>query len=448
MWIDSSTPQESSWTVLSFFALLFLTFFAGLRGGAAVIHHTSERTFKPIHGPQVFHFDAAPVSSFNRFLEFRIAFTGKPYVTQPITFSYDIVGSPQLPGVAKVSGKFEKYSVSTGSSGRTGVLSLFSDQTINYSGIDLAVRVIDPPEGITGVTSFVSVGGRDRTKFQSYFRFAFSFFEGVILYFVVPHLGFQNWKLWSLAQKMTIPLLFAAIAANNPAYLVHAYFRQRYFTYLDLVMVPVFHGILYFTVLVLLDALARRNDAIALLRATPKVVIAGARLVVDFLVRLRALAIADSLQPPLTGSGIGFLLGTSGFVTDIAFVAGALLWGLQGSFYVPEGDKPKANAYLAVLLTFTANVALWAVFDKLFGLGSHSELEWLATFVVENAVVLALGAMHWPIETPVAETFDDKQDEEPQPELPAEVLEIEENEDTAKTEEEEEEAEEDRPTGK
>jgi hypothetical protein len=141
----------------------------------------------------------------------------------------------------------------------TGALSLFADRYIEYSGVDIALTF--PGTGsYKGVTSYITVGGRDHTKYEIYFRLAFSVFEGIVLYYVVPNLGWLNWFQWSLAQKLTLPLLVSAILSNNPLYIVHAYFPLPFFAHFDLIMTPLFHSLLYFTILLLLNSLLHSSD--------------------------------------------------------------------------------------------------------------------------------------------------------------------------------------------
>jgi hypothetical protein len=95
-----------------------------------------------------------------------------------------------------------------------------------------------------------------------------------------------------LTQQLTFPLLAVAIVANNPLYLIHAYFPQAFFCRVDLVATPVFHGLLYFTVLVLLDSVVRGDGRLTLLRSTPSLALAVAKGAVEFLIRWRLFAVA------------------------------------------------------------------------------------------------------------------------------------------------------------
>jgi hypothetical protein len=405
MWIDSVSHQETTRAVLVYIGLVIATLITGLRGGSSIIHHSSDRSFAPGTAPQVFHFDAAPVSSFNRFLNFELSFTGTPSTTVPLTFSYKVVPSPPDTIVPPVARSFTNHPVETGSSGRTGKLSLFADRMINYTGVDLVVTAT-PASGITGLTAYTTLGGRDNTKFQAYFRFAFSFFEGLILNFVIPHLGFVDWIRWSLAQKLTIPLLFAVILSNNPLYLIHAYFPYTFFTNLDLIMTPIFHGLLYFAVLTLLDSLTGRSDTLTLARSTPAIIAGGAKLVSEFLVQRKVYAVVATRQPSLTGGRVAWLLGAVATGADAAFAVAAAFCVLRALTLAPSSEAGKIQAYLVPLGALAANVAFWVLFGGVFGLAKGTELEPLMKFVLENMAVLALGILHWPLETIVELAYD------------------------------------------
>jgi hypothetical protein len=288
-------------------------------------------------------------------------------------------------------------------------LSLFTDRYIEYSGVDLVLTF--PKTGTyKGVTSYIRVGGRDHTKYQIYFRLAFSVFEGLVLYYVVPHLGWLNWLRWSLGQKLTLPLLVASILSNNPFYIVHAYFPRPFFARFELTMTPLFHGLLYFTILILLSSLLHSSDLLTIAQSTPKLVVAVAKFAVSFAVRLRVLLDAGSNRPPLAGDGIGWVLGAAEWIVDAVFVAGAALYALPALTYGPASEQLKMRAYNATMGAYVAGVAFWLIVGRLLGFGQNSEAAWTTEFVLANATVLALGIMHWPVEAEITQTPADKDD--------------------------------------
>jgi hypothetical protein len=73
MWIDTSSPSDASFATLIFFGLTFLCLFAGFSGNRSIINHVSTQAFTPSTGSQIIHFDAAPISSLNRFLTLKVA---------------------------------------------------------------------------------------------------------------------------------------------------------------------------------------------------------------------------------------------------------------------------------------------------------------------------------------------------------------------------------------
>jgi hypothetical protein len=259
-----------------------------------------------------------------------------------------------------------------------------------------------------GVTSYIEVGGRDHTKYEIYFRLAFSIFEGIVLYYVVPHLGWLNWFRWSLGQKLTLPLLVAAILSNNPFYIVHAYFPRPFFARLELTMAPLFHGLLYFTILVLLGSLLQSSDLLTITQSTPKLAVGAAKVAVDFAVRLKTLLNAASNRPPLTGDGIGWILGAAQWAVDGVFIAGAAFYVLPAVTYAPAGERAKLKAYATTMGVYVAGVAFWLIVGRLLGFGQKSEAAWTTDFVLANATVLALGVMHWPVEAEIVQSYQEK----------------------------------------
>lgn len=69
MWIDSASVCEDIFTICGFAVILVLTILTGTAGPPSINWQKSERKFTDKEVQQ-FHFDAAPISSYNRFIKF------------------------------------------------------------------------------------------------------------------------------------------------------------------------------------------------------------------------------------------------------------------------------------------------------------------------------------------------------------------------------------------
>jgi hypothetical protein len=113
MWIDTSSARGTSSALFIFFGLTFLCLVSGFKGNPSIINHISTQAFTPGNGSEIIHFDAAPISSLNRFLTFKIALNGHPSTTEPITFSYQVIPFPKTQTTPAINGTIDKRPLST-----------------------------------------------------------------------------------------------------------------------------------------------------------------------------------------------------------------------------------------------------------------------------------------------------------------------------------------------
>jgi hypothetical protein len=421
MWVDSALPSDISTVVIAFFVFVGAALICGLRGDPALLFESSHRNFTG-NGPQSFHFDAAPVSAFNRFLTIKLSFSGSSVApAQPVTFSYAVqTNSGRVIG-QKIGGQVKDMFLAVGSSGTTRTLSLFTDRQIDYTAVQLVVSVPGVTPSLSGVSAHFSLGQHDHTTFQIYFRFVFGILDAAILYYVVPHLGWLSYWRWALSQRLTLPLLVLALFSNNPAYLFQAYFPKTMFFYVDLLFTPLFHGFFYFSALVVLDSIIRKSDNLALSRAGPKATIALAKWICEFLQAWRGLSFSFSGRPPIGYDGVGWLLGVSELAADGLFFAAGFYCLLETAMYSNSAGAAKVNAYLQSFSLVILNVGLISVLGKIFGIFNATAVEWTFQFVIYNLVVLLMGWLHWPVEAPLQPEYGEG--EEPEVLNPEQVLE-------------------------
>jgi hypothetical protein len=275
IWIDSASVCETLVAIGLFIALLVLTIYACLATHDPINTRRVQRPFSG-NATETFHFSAAPLSPYSRFVEygFSLLRRSSECPPHPISIPYSIytAGRSQMDlrpkrRVRDLAVKFE------GRSNNSLLIPLFRESII-LSEIESVRLTFEHPhfETYGGFLFFISSGGHDQTTFESYFRFIYAAFQIVSLW-LLRNQSRNPFCAWPLGHKLTIPLLIIGPVANNPFYFVHCYYPHCLFLMVEAISNPLYHSVVYFDVLLILNLVINKSSRLLIV---PQIVLAVA----------------------------------------------------------------------------------------------------------------------------------------------------------------------------
>jgi hypothetical protein len=378
MWLDIATPKSAAIAIVGFFVALTLTLWAGLSGPEPFTVERTEHHFRNMTS-QLYHFEVAHISGYNRFLSFGISFirASAAAPVPPLLFHYRVECSTRSWHSVRVDYVTPAFIPPyVPAQQLTTRLTLFKDTFIRYYLAQLAVGLPIPNVTlIRGLVLYTTLGAPEHTTFQAYFRAVFAAFDLALLC-RIP-------RLWP-TQKLVALLLFFAFIWNNPLWVVHAWRARFLFLALDVVTAPLFRGLVCYIVLNTSGATGYSIAALVVLIAAAE--LASLAYETVFVVIPRPL-LADPVRTAL----------------DVVRWACNAVFALVGAVAVARSPN---WLYVFVNGIVVAVVALLDVVGKAFRLFEWTAVEVVVGFVVLNLYVLMMAYLHWPIDREKARKYE------------------------------------------
>jgi hypothetical protein len=184
------------------------------------------------------HFTASPVSGFNRFVAFRIAFRADSPPSTPLSFSYAVECSGAVVAARAVRAFTPVFAAG---SNLSAALPLFTSRFVSHDTATLTVA-LPAARGYRGVAAPILVGATRHTAFHCYFRLLFSLVELSCAVLLAGAWRLRSFAAWPPEQQLAFALLAVASFANNPLYSLHALHPSRAFAALEAVAAPLLHA--------------------------------------------------------------------------------------------------------------------------------------------------------------------------------------------------------------
>jgi hypothetical protein len=397
-WVDNCTVAEMQHLFLFILAIAFGLLFFGFNGKPAVVTNASYREFNPDAKAQSFYFDASPVSQWGRFFQFELAFNRASASAEsaPITLGYKIATYNWSAISTRTDLKSVQFSPRFSGS-ETLRIPLLKDQAIDYTSIELTLNFESVPiTSYKGVTVYSSLGTRDLTYFQIFFR-------GIIGGFLIwgldklsDEVDFFAYLAFPLIMKFILPLTFLTLFSDNPLWFFHSFRSRGIFVFTELIFTPTFHAVTFFVILLILDSI-NRSDNLMISRALPKLAIATYKLVTGFIVSYNAASSAFNHAELGSINSLGSFYGLLDFIADLLFVGLGVYYLLKLLVHVGPSAPTKTLAYGYIGALFLAYVALIPILGRFLGLYKNTGIPFVFEFTIYNAVAVLLLLFHWPV---------------------------------------------------
>ena len=399
MWIDSSTKLENIITVISFVAIIILTICTGVIGTPSINSQKSIRNFKDTN-MQRLSFDAAPISSYNRFISFDVFFIKKDpskAVTAPVSFQYFVECSSKDKSFNKTVHTYTGNAIGDAGNNLTHPFYLYNDRLIDYQSVEIVV-VMDKTTmpDFTGIVIYTKLGTHDQTTFQCYFRLVYSLFELYSMFTLFTKMRKDSHLFLHLEQKLMIPLIICAILSNNPFYIFHAYNPGHLYYFIYALSSALFEGCLCLGILIVFEYIRQKNVKFDLEFLFSKLVYCGIIAIAHFLHELHY-AIGTYSDPPINGSSsTEFVLR----MLEVALLCGFVFWAFSlfskclSSIDITERSKFIMYSYANIVTLI--GIILFNIIATTFGLFKDTPTIEVSKFVFANVYVLMMIYFHWP----------------------------------------------------
>lgn len=399
MWIDSSTKLENIITVISFVAIIILTICTGVIGTPSINSQKSVRLFKDTD-LQRLSFDAAPISSYNRFISFDIFLIkkdpSKP-IEAPVSFEYYVECSSKDKSINKTHHKYTGKAIGDAGNNLTHPFYLFNDRLIDYQSVEIVVVMnkTKMPD-FTGIVIYTKLGTHDQTTFQCYFRLVYSVFELYSMFQLYTKMRKNSQVFLHPEQKLMIPLIICAVLSNNPFYIFHSYNPGHLYYFLYAINSALFEGCLCLGILIVFEYIRQKNVKFDLEFLQNKLIYCGLISIAHFLYQLHY-AIGTYSDPPITGSSsTEFCLRQ----LEVLLLCGFVFWAFSlfskciSSIDITERSKFFMYSYANILTLI--GIILFNIIGTAFNMFPDTPLVEVSKFVFANVFVLMMIYYHWP----------------------------------------------------
>lgn len=399
MWIDSSTKLENIITVFSFVAIIILTICTGVVGTPSINSQKSVRLFKDTN-IQRLSFDAAPISSYNRFISFDIFFVkkdpSKP-VDAPVTFQYYIECSSKDKSINKTVQTISGNAKGEAGNNLTQPFYLFNDRLIDYQSVEIVV-IMDKTKmpDFTGIVIYTKLGTHDQTTFQCYFRLVYSLFELFSMFTLFKKMRKDSHIFLHQEQKLIVPLIICAVLSNNPFYIFHAYNSGHLYFFFSALSSALFEGCLCLGILIVFEYIRQKNVKFDLEFLQNKLIYCGIIAISHFLYQLHY-AIGTYSNPPISGhSSVEFCLR----MIEVLLLCGFVFWAFSlfskciSSIDITERNKFIMYSYANIVLL--VGIIIFNICATSLYLFKDNLLIEISEFVFSNVYVLIMIYYHWP----------------------------------------------------
>lgn len=418
MWIDSSSGWEDIFTICGFTTILVLTILTGTLGPPAVNWQKSDRLFndKPY---QRFHFDAAPISSYNRFIKFDFSYIRENMnVTlnaTPAPFVYQVNCQDKTGNVMKINKTVNFDAIASIGQKETEVLHLFNDKFIDYQAIELVVLITKPDLKVfKGISVKTSLGTHDHTTYQCYFRFVYTCFELVSLYMLYSRIKLVSYNGWHFEQKILFPIILFAIFANNPLYLFFANHPSKYYGFYDAVAHSCFEGFFTFAILSLFDFLKKKNHKTNMGFFIGKIAVGILIFIAKFINELYDATLAFQEQN-LFENALKKGLMYFEIAAESVFVIWLFIIIIQSGIAVDTTEKNRFIMFLFSGIVILFSYGGIDIICRIMNYNADNAVNWICTFVSKNVFILMMIYFHWPFEIQTDQTYVDGVDGKLQP---------------------------------
>jgi hypothetical protein len=401
LWIGSASVLERTIAAGFFSVVMALLVYGCFFGPDPINIQTNERRFTT-NATLRFRLCAAPISGFNRFVEFGMTMNRKIAQVDPISFFYDAHTEHRGQRVRSLHQSVHHFRPTfSDPSPNSSYITLFHDSFIRSDYAAITLMVMAAAGGsYDGVNLWTLIGTHDHANFQAYFRLVASGFQIASLWQLRHFCEFSRFQSWPLEFQLTIPLLFLAVLSNNPLYVFHIY-RPRYvFVLIDALATPLFHALVYLAVLAILHSVAAKSSRPTTVHFT----LAAAAFAAEFMGKCRH--VIDVWWGPAIG---GSRISEFQYAVDAAF-AGWALWLLAKVIGRPDMTERMAQVCYCAACGVVVFMALCVrVCARALGLLQMSVAGWLFDFLCSNIFTLVLAYYHRPYDVaPNRELGDEK----------------------------------------
>jgi hypothetical protein len=396
-WIDTCSTHEVRQMLCAATAILIGLIYLGLNGNPSVITNASHRNFDNLTKEQTFYFDASPVAPQNRFIEFAFALMPAKAATAapPITVSYKIATYNWTVISTRTDVQSATFTPKLNGDS-TNRFSLLKDHAIDYTAIEVTLHFTSVPiEAYDGVTVYTTLGGRDLTYFQTFFRAIIGGFQIWALNKLTDEIDWFTYFSWPIILKLVFPAVFISLFANNPLWLFHSYKARGIMVFLELLFTPTLHSLVAFIILVLLDSIHRSENMLIAL-ALPKLTIAAYKLVTGFLVAYNSVTSGFNHKDCESINSLGSFFGFLNFVANIALLSAGGYYVYRAHSHSAASNPLKWTADLSLGVMFLGYLFLIPIIGWIFGIYTNTGIEFVFEFSVYNALVALVLILHWP----------------------------------------------------
>ena len=411
MWIDSSSITENLISFFGFFLIIVLTLYTGIYNTPSINVLDSPRNFTTATSKK-FSFDAAPISSYNRFISFDMAFIKKKIdltVDTPINFTYQVEVSSQEQTYNKTVKDIALNIHGDAGNNLTQYMSLFRDDVIDYQSIEFIIYMNNyDPELIEGINIIIKLGTHDYSTFQSYFRCVYALFQLFSLINLFRKLKSSGNLYLHKEQRLLIPLIVCSFLANNPFYFFQACHSRHIYFFYEALATACFEGYVWFHVLAIFDILRDKNLVLNTKFYLPKIVICFFIAFSRFLIGAHR-AISTFSEPQLFGDSTANLFRSIEIFFFLIFTGYSIFLFIQSILTFDSTERFKFYMYTFSNFSVLVFVVLARILNPIFGIFSGDETENIITFVIENIYVLMMIYYHWPYESQIEQNYVDGQ---------------------------------------
>lgn len=399
MWIDSSTKVENVITFISFIAIIILTICTGVIGTPSINSQKSIRLFKESN-IQRLSFDAAPISSYNRFISFDIYFIKNDpskAINVPVSFEYYIECNSKDKTINKTARTYSGPVLGDAGDNLTHPFYLFNDRLIDYQSIEI-VCVMDKTKlpDFKGIVIYTKLGTHDQTTFQCYFRFVYSAFEIYSIITLIRKMRKDSHIFLHLEQKLLIPLIVCAVLSNNPFYIFHAYNPGHLYFFTYALGSALFEGCLCLGILVVFEYIRQKNVKFDLEFLFSKLVYCSCIALSHFFYKLHY-AIGTYSNPQIAGHSVTeFILREIEVLLLCGFVVWAFILFSKCLSSIDITERSKFVMYSYANIVTLIGIILFSIIGNAFNLYQDTPLIEVSEFVFSNVFVLMMIYYHWP----------------------------------------------------
>ncbi|OHT12151.1 hypothetical protein TRFO_18142 [Tritrichomonas foetus] len=397
MYIDSANFNEDLITLLSFFAILFISVLIGIFGEPAITSQDNMKSISSNTAVEQFSSSSTILNPYHRFISFSLKLTPKnPNVQNYFSFNYKVDCKNDLNIIRSTDKSYDMVPINS----KDDFIFLYTDRIIDFNAISIQLNLQNASNSFSDFILRTEIGVSSYSTFQIFFRFIFSIIQFLFVVMICMRLSTMSIKIWHLEQKLTVPLLLLAILYDNPFYYFRIVCPSHFFIILDTIVDVAFSSYFHFFLLVLFDSLRFKNRKTDRCFFIPKLIFLAVHLLTSLSCSLYSDIQSFNETLSLFSDPLRIHIQFPYFFIEMIYF-GWLIYSISNaSCKVDVTERYKFNMYFATgcisfIISFTIEILSYFQINQFF---RYSMIHFITIFAVKNVYTLLMAFFHWPYE--------------------------------------------------